>query len=65
MSLLPLPSSLHWLGDRERADATAHAQDVKGCVMFFNTQGECLDFMNFITNLAMAREAPTIKPTER
>lgn len=47
-----LPSSLHWLGDRESADQSGHAADVRGCVMYFKTQGECIQFMNWLASLS-------------
>lgn len=44
-----LPKSLHWLGDRERADATQHAVDRTGCVMYFETRPDCEAFMSWVT----------------
>ena len=51
------PRSVYWLGDRQRAEETAHAQDVKGCVLFFDTQGQCINFMNWLTSLAFGERA--------
>jgi hypothetical protein len=44
------PVSLHWLGDRESADATRHASDATGCVMYFQNEGECHEFMLALSN---------------
>lgn len=45
-----LPSDLHWLGDREDADATRHAMDMRGCVLYFAQQSDCVNFMRWMTH---------------
>ena len=37
-----LPTSAHWLGDREDADKSRHAMDMRGCVLYFEQQSDCL-----------------------
>ncbi|MCO5129780.1 MAG: hypothetical protein M9932_04355 [Xanthobacteraceae bacterium] len=44
----PRPASLHWLGDREDANKSRHAADMRGCVMYFDRQSDCLQFMRLI-----------------
>lgn len=51
-SAFPLPQSLHWLGDREAADESRHATDMRGCVMYFERQSDCLQFMRWLTERA-------------
>lgn len=51
-SAFPLPQSLHWLGDREDANKTRHAMDTRGCVMYFERQSDCLQFMRWLTERA-------------
>ena len=46
------PNALHWLGDREDADATRHAVDMTGCVLYFKQQSDCLQFMRWLTAIA-------------
>lgn len=43
-----IPKAMHWLGDREDADETRHAVDTTGCVLYFGSQGDCLEFMNSV-----------------
>ena len=45
------PTAVHWLGDRESADASRHASDVRGCVMYFQTEEDCLLFMRWVGEL--------------
>jgi hypothetical protein len=45
---VPIPTSLHWLGDRDSADATRHAMDMTGCVVYFEQQSDCLQFMKWL-----------------
>jgi hypothetical protein len=45
-----LPTSLHWLGDRTEARDTRHAQDSKGCVLYFDTPMECVSFMKWLNS---------------
>lgn len=59
---LPIPKSFHWLGDREAAEITLHATDVRGCVAYFDRQSDCLEFMRQVTNSATAYEAETVEP---
>lgn len=47
-----IPTSLHWLGDREAAEDTGHALDVRGCVMYFERQSDCLNFMRWLERQA-------------
>ena len=49
--IAPAPVSLHWLGDREDADKTRHATDMRGCVMYFDRQSDCLEFMRWVGGL--------------
>lgn len=46
--MLPAPSSVHWLGDREDANKTGHAMDIRGCVLYFEQQSDCLQFMRWL-----------------
>jgi len=46
------PKSLHWLGDRDDADQTRHAVDTTGCVLYFDSEGDCLQFMRRLTGRA-------------
>jgi hypothetical protein len=55
------PKSLHWLGDREDADATRHALDMTGCVAYFDRQSDCLAFMRWLTNV----DQPTLTEPRR
>lgn len=48
------PGSAHWLGDRDDADKTRHAVDAKGCVLYFDTEAECLAFMRWLVALPPA-----------
>jgi hypothetical protein len=52
------PIALHWLGDRESADATRHAMDMTGCVMYFEQQSDCLQFMRWVEALASPPSVP-------
>lgn len=63
---VPLPKSLHWLGDRERAEASQHAQDAKGCVMYFANERDCIKFMRWLTGYSGAPAMPTLEaPQEK
>lgn len=42
------PIAAHWLGDRNAADATRHAVDRTGCVLYFATEAECDEFMAWL-----------------
>jgi len=46
--------NMHWLGDRDGVDITRHATDVKGCVMYFERQSDCLEFMRWVAALAVS-----------
>ncbi len=52
------PTELHWLGDRESADATRHASDATGCVMYFQTESDCLRFMRWVGELCSCGGSP-------
>lgn len=43
-----VPKSLHWLGDRAEAAGTGHEDDMRGCVMYFERQSDCLEFMRWL-----------------
>lgn len=47
----PIPSSVYWLGDREDAEQTRHAMDMRGCVLYFERQSDCLVFMRSLEAL--------------
>lgn len=54
------PKDLHWLGDRESADATRHAMDMTGCVMYFAQQSDCLQFMRWVSQLSSTYGKPPV-----
>lgn len=58
MRLPSMPTSLHWLGDREDADKTRHAMDMRGCVLYFDRQSDCLQFMRWLENWATVEQKP-------
>lgn len=60
MRPFPLPIGVHWLGDREAADTTRHAVDVCGCVLYFNRQSDCLQFMQWLTGIANGEKAAEV-----
>lgn len=45
------PTGLHWLGDRESANATRHALDETACVAYFQRQEDCVRFMEWVGSL--------------
>ena len=45
------PTAVHWLGDRESSDETRHAVDVRGCVLYFQQQSQCADFIEWLGDL--------------
>ena len=45
----PMPSSVYWLGDREDAERTRHSLDMRGCVLYFDRQSDCLAFMRWLS----------------
>lgn len=47
----PLPQSMHWLGDRLEATKTMHSMDARGCVLYFDRQSDCLEFMRRVTSI--------------
>lgn len=52
----PVPcvsTALHWLGDRRGAEDTAHALDMRGCVLYFATDSDCQKFMGWLTRQAV------------
>lgn len=56
MDMPPLPSSAHWLGDRHAAGDSGHEVDRTGCVLYFEQQSDCLEFMRWLT----AQVAPEV-----
>lgn len=48
MQSFPHPVGLHWLGDRENAGETQHTTDARGCVLYFDSQSDCLQFMRWL-----------------
>lgn len=55
---VPMPSGVHWIGD------AGAEKDAKACVLYFDTQGQCIDFMNWITAVSERKrvsEAMTFK----
>ena len=55
----PLPTSAHWLGDRHDAEKTGHATDMRGCVLYFDRQSDCLQFMRWLEQQCVSREQPS------
>jgi hypothetical protein len=56
---VPLPKSMHWLGDRPAASATQHDADRTGCVMYFRDEAACLKFMQWLTGYSGAPAMPS------
>jgi hypothetical protein len=63
MTETPHPKAMHWLGDRENADETRHAVDTTGCVLYFDNQGDCLEFMNSVLS-SLPRPQPQAVPVK-
>jgi hypothetical protein len=63
MTETPHPKAMHWLGDRENADETRHAVDTTGCVLYFDNQGDCLEFMNSVLS-SLPRPQPQHSASE-
>lgn len=53
-----IPHGFHWLGDIERADVAGCEADKRGCVMYFDSQGQCIEFMNWFTKLSETDPTP-------
>lgn len=41
-----MPVALHWLGDRH--EGAPCARDARGCVLYFDTEADCLRFMKWL-----------------
>jgi hypothetical protein len=48
-----IPVGLHWLGEREASDNARCAMDMRGCVMYFDRQSDCLQFMRWMEQIAL------------